>query len=80
VTNDSDDTAAKASISEVSGCAGRVDAQVREVLGRVLAQRRNAGTAFAYVAGSAPRVRYLGLTRKFGLSVRNGHPIRVSRH
>ena len=57
MTNDSDDTAAKASIGEVSGCADRVDAQVREVLGRVLAQRRSAGTAFAYVAGLAPGVK-----------------------
>jgi SRSO17 transposase len=56
VTNDSDDTAAKA-IGEVSGCADRVDAQVRAVLGRVLAQRRSAGTAFAFVAGLAPGVK-----------------------
>jgi len=57
VTNDSDDTAAKASIGDVSGYADRVDAQVRAVLGRVLAQRRSAGTAFAYVAGLAPGVK-----------------------
>ncbi|HEX3962321.1 MAG TPA: transposase [Trebonia sp.] len=57
MTNDSDDTAAKASIGEVSGYADGVDAQVREVLGRVLAQRRSAGTAFAYVAGLAPGVK-----------------------
>jgi DDE superfamily endonuclease len=57
VSNDSDDTAAKASIGDVSGCADRVDAQVREVLGRVLAQRRSAETAFAYVAGLAPGVK-----------------------
>ena len=57
MTNDSDDTAAKASISDVSGCADRVDAQVREVLGRVLAQRRSAETAWAYVAGMAPGVK-----------------------
>jgi SRSO17 transposase len=57
VTNDSDDTAAKASIGDVSGCADRVDAQVREVLGRVLAQRRSAGTALAYVAGLGPGVK-----------------------
>jgi DDE superfamily endonuclease len=56
VSNDSDDTAAKASIGEVSGCADRVDAQVRVVLGRVLAQRRSAGTALAYVAGLSPGV------------------------
>ena len=41
----------------MSGYADRVDAQVREVLGRVLAQRRSAGTAFAYVAGLAPGVK-----------------------
>jgi SRSO17 transposase len=57
VTNDNYDTAAEASIGDVSGCADRVDAQVREVLGRVLAQRRSAGTAFAYVAGLAPGVK-----------------------
>jgi len=57
VTNDSDDTAAKASIGDVSGYADRVDAQVREVLGRVLAQRRSAGTAMSYVEGLAPEVK-----------------------
>ena len=57
MTNDSDDTAAEASIGDVSGCADSVDAQVREVLGRVLAQRRSAETAFAYVAGLAPGVK-----------------------
>jgi DDE superfamily endonuclease len=57
VTNDSDDTAAKASIGDVSGCADRVDAQVREVLGRVLAQRRSAGTALDYVRELSPGVK-----------------------
>ena len=57
MTNDNYDTAAKASIGEVSGCADRADAQVRAVLGRVLAQRRSAGTALAYVAGLAPGVK-----------------------
>jgi hypothetical protein len=57
VTNDNNDTAAKASMGEVSGCADKVDAQVRAVLGRVLAQRRSAGTALAYVAGLAPGVK-----------------------
>ena len=57
MTNDNYDTAAKASIGEVSGCADRVDAQVRAVLGRVLAQRRSAGTAFAYVEGLSPGVK-----------------------
>ena len=57
MTNDNNDTAAKASIGEVSGCADRVDAQVREVLGRVLPQRRSVATAFSYLAGLAPGVR-----------------------
>jgi hypothetical protein len=57
VTNDNNDTAAEASIGDVSGCADRVDAQVRTVLGRVMAQRRSAETAFAYVAGLAPGVK-----------------------
>jgi hypothetical protein len=57
VTNDSDDTAAKASIGDVSGCADRVDAQVRAVLGQVLAQRRSTGTAMSYVEGLAPGVK-----------------------
>jgi SRSO17 transposase len=57
VSNDSDGTAAKASIGEVSGYTDRVDAQVREVLGRVLAQRRSAGTAMSYVEGLAPGVK-----------------------
>ena len=57
MTNDNYDTAAKASIGEVSGCADRVDAQVRAVLGRVLAQRRSAETAFAYVEGLSPGVK-----------------------
>src|SRR5438034_8790891 len=42
VCTDDDDTAAEASISDVSGCADSIDAQVRTVLGRVLAQRRSA--------------------------------------
>jgi SRSO17 transposase len=57
VINDNDDTAAEASIGEVSGYADRVDAQVRAVLGRVLAQRRSAETALAYVAGLSPWVK-----------------------
>jgi SRSO17 transposase len=57
VTNDNNDTAAKASIGDVSGYADRVDAQVRAVLGRVLAQRRSVETAFAYVAGLSPGVK-----------------------
>ena len=57
MTNDSDDTAAKASIGDVSGYADRVDAQVRAVLGRVLAQRRSTETAMSYVEGLAPGVK-----------------------
>jgi SRSO17 transposase len=57
VTNDNYDTAAEASIGDVSGCADRVDAQVRRVLGGVLAQRRSAGTAFAYVEALSPGVK-----------------------
>src|SRR5438105_1939039 len=57
VCTDDDDTAAEASIGDVARWADSIDAQVRAVLGRVLAQRRSAGTAFAYVAGLAPGVR-----------------------
>jgi SRSO17 transposase len=57
VSNDNYDTAAKASIGEVSGYADRAAAQVREVLGRVLAQRRSAETAMSYVEGLAPGVK-----------------------
>ena len=46
----SDDTAAWASTEDVSDSAARVDAQVRAVLGRVLAQRRSVEVAFGYVA------------------------------
>jgi len=58
VTTDSNDTAVRASIGieDVSGCAARADAQVRAVLGRVMAQRRSAGTALDYVRGLAPGV------------------------
>jgi len=56
VTTNNDDTAVQASIEEVSGCSARVDAQVRVVLGRVMAQRRSARTALDYVRGLAPGV------------------------
>ncbi len=52
-----DDTAAWASIEDVGKCAARVDAQVRVVLGQVMAQRRSAGTAFAYVSELSPGTR-----------------------
>ena len=57
VCTDDDDTAAEASISDVSGCADSIDAQVRTVLGRVLAQRRSADAAFGYVEALAPGVK-----------------------
>jgi hypothetical protein len=47
-------TAAVASIEDVARCTARVDAQVRGVLGEVMAQRRSAGTAFDYVAALSP--------------------------
>jgi len=50
-------TAASASIEDVAACAARVDAQVKAVLGQVMAQRRSAETAFAYVAALSPGTR-----------------------
>ena len=50
-------TAAWASIGDVSECSARVDAQVRAVLGRVLAQRRSVEVAFGYVTALAPGVK-----------------------
>ena len=41
----------------MAACAAQVDAQVRAVLGRVLAQRRSAEVAFAYVAPLSPGTR-----------------------
>ena len=52
-----DGTAATASIDDVADCAARVDAQVRVVLARVLAQRRSVETAFGYVAALSPGTR-----------------------
>jgi len=57
VTKQDDATAAQASIGDVAACAVRVDAQVRAVLGGVMAQRRSAGVAFAYAAALSPGVR-----------------------
>ena len=51
---DTDDTAAWARIEDVAACAARVDAQVRVVLGRVLAQRRSAEVASGYVSALSP--------------------------
>jgi len=50
-------TAASASIEDVAACAARVDAQVKAVLGQVMAQQRSAETAFAYVAALSPGTR-----------------------
>jgi SRSO17 transposase len=57
VTKQEEATAAQASIEDVAECAARVDAQVRAVLGLVLAQRRSAGTAFGYVTALSPGTR-----------------------
>ncbi len=51
------DTAAHASIEDVAACAARADAQVRAVLGQVLAQRRSVEVAFGYVAALSPGTR-----------------------
>jgi hypothetical protein len=47
---DNDDTAATASIEDVAACAVQVDAHLRVVLGRVMAQLRSVVVAFAYLA------------------------------
>jgi len=57
VENTNGDTAARASIEDVSGSAARADAQVRAVLGRVLAQRRSVEVAFGYVMALSPGTR-----------------------
>jgi hypothetical protein len=51
------DTAAWASIDDVADCTAGVDAQVRAVLGRVLAQRRSVEVAFGYLSVLSPGVR-----------------------
>ena len=55
--NNNDDTAAWASIEDVADAGARVDAQLRAVLRRVMAQDRSAEVAFDYVTGLAPGVR-----------------------
>ena len=57
VKQDSDNTAAVASIEDVADCTARADVQVRAVLGRVMAQRRSAVVASGYVAALAPGVK-----------------------
>ena len=55
--DNNNDTAATARIEDVAARAAQVDAQVKVVLGRVLAQRRSAETAFGYVAALSPGTR-----------------------
>ena len=57
VETSNDDTAAWASIEDVAVCTAGADAQVRAVLGRVMAQQRSVEVAFAYAAALAPGVR-----------------------
>jgi SRSO17 transposase len=57
VTKQEEATAAWASIEDVAACTVRVDAQVRAVLGRVMAQRRSIETGSGYVRGLAPGTR-----------------------
>ena len=47
-------TAAVASIDDITECEARADAQVRALLGRVLAQKRSVGVALDYVTALAP--------------------------
>ena len=57
MTKQDDATAAQASIEDVAACAAQVDAQVRVVLGRVMAQRRSVEVAYAYAAALSPGTR-----------------------
>jgi len=69
VTTSSDDTAVQARIEDAFDSGARADAQVRAVLGRVMAQRRSAGTALDYVRGLAPEVK----ANCWGLAEAAGH-------
>jgi SRSO17 transposase len=57
VERDEYDTAALASIGDVADCTARADAQVKDVLEGVLAQRRSTAVASAYVAALSPGTR-----------------------
>jgi len=57
VEQDEYDTAALASIGDVADCTARADAQVKNVLEGVLAQRRSTAVASAYVAALSPGTR-----------------------
>ena len=50
-------TAAWASIDDVWAWTASVDAQVRVVLGRVMAQRRSVEVAFGYLSALAPGIK-----------------------
>ncbi|HEX9536643.1 MAG TPA: transposase [Streptosporangiaceae bacterium] len=54
---DENATAASASIRDVAACAARVDAQLKAVLGSVMAQRRSVEVAAGYVSALSPGVR-----------------------
>jgi hypothetical protein len=54
VEQDEYDTAALASMGDVADCTARADAQVKNVLEGVLAQRRSAAVASGYVAALSP--------------------------
>ena len=69
MTISNNDTAVQARIEDAFDTVARADAQVRTVLGRVLAQRRSAGTALDYVRGLAPGVR----ANCWGLAEAAGH-------
>jgi SRSO17 transposase len=57
VEQDEYDTAALASIGDVADCVARADAQVRAVLGEVMAQGRSTAVASGYVAALSPGTR-----------------------
>jgi len=57
VEQNNNDTAAVARIEDVAACAATVDAQVRAILGAVLAQRRSVEVALSYVAALSPGTR-----------------------
>jgi hypothetical protein len=57
VEQDEYGTAALASIGDVADCVARADAQVRAVLGEVMAQRRSTAVAAGYVAALSPGTR-----------------------
>ena len=69
MTISNNDTAVQARIEDAFDTVARADAQVRTVLGRVLAQRRSAGTALDYVRGLAPGVK----ANCWGLAEAAGH-------